>query len=98
VAVLASVSEHAVPGASILWLGVEQEAVARYQAAGLLRADLARAEDAAAADLAVVARGAGSRDGEYQAWDALGSTRAETGAYLDEVPLVQVFARPGAWR
>jgi hypothetical protein len=98
VAVLSSVSIHAVPGARIWWLGVEPAAVARYQRAGLLRADLALAQGAAEADLAVVARTGGSRDQEYQAWDALGSWRAEAGAYLDEVPLVQVFARPGAWR
>jgi hypothetical protein len=96
--VLADLSAHAVPGARVLWLGVDPAAVARYQRAGLLRADLAVAEGAAAAEVAVVARVAGARDEEYRAWDALGSARAEAGAYLDEVPLVQVFARPGAWR
>jgi hypothetical protein len=82
----------------VRWLGVDPRAVARYQRAGLLRADLALAGVGEPADLAVVARTAGSRDEEYAAWDALGTARAEAGVYLDEVPLVQVFARPGAWR
>lgn len=98
VALLPALAAHAVPGARILWLGVDPEAVARYRRAGLLRADLADAAAAAEADLAVVARDGASRDAEYQAWQALRSARAEAGAYLDEVPLAQVFARPGAWR
>lgn len=98
IAVLPALAARAVPGARVLWIGVDPEAVARYRRAGLLRADLADAPDAAAADVAVVARSGGSRDAEYVAWDALGSARAEAGAYLDEVPLAQVFARPGAWR
>lgn len=97
-AILPALAAHAVPGARVLWLGVDAEATARYRRAGLLRPDLGDAADAAGADVAVVARGGGSRDAEYVAWDALGSARAEAGVYLDEVPLVQVFARPGAWR
>lgn len=98
IGLLPALGVHAVPGARVLWLGVAPEAVARYRRAGLLRADLSDAADAAGADLAVVARTAGSRDAEYAAWEALGSARAEAGAYLDDVPLAQVFARPGAWR
>jgi hypothetical protein len=97
-AVLDDLSAHAAPGARVLWLGVAPGAPERYRGAGLLRGDLIDAASPAAADLAVVARTAGSRDAEYQAWGALGSARAVAGAYLDEVPLVQVFARPGAWR
>jgi dolichyl-phosphate-mannose-protein mannosyltransferase len=98
ISVLPALAARAVPGARVLWLGVEPEAVDRYRRAGLLRGDLTDAADAAGADLAVVARNGGSRDAEYVAWEALGSSRVEAGAYLDEVPLVQVFARPGAWR
>ena len=97
-AILPALASHAVPGARVLWLGVAPEAAARYRRAGLVRPDLTDAADAATADLAVVARSGGPRDAEYAAWDALGSARAEVGVYLDEVPLVQVFARPGAWR
>ena len=95
---LAALGVHAVPGARVLWLGVDPEAVARYRRAGLIRQDLGDAPDAATADVVVVARLDGSRDAEYVAWEALGSARAEAGAYLDEVPLAQAFARPGAWR
>ncbi|HET9551705.1 MAG TPA: hypothetical protein VFP50_01945, partial [Anaeromyxobacteraceae bacterium] len=98
VAVLDDLAAHAAPGARILWIGVAPGAVERYRGSGLLRGDLADAAAPAEADLAVVARTSGSRDAEYQAWGALGSARAVAGAYLDEVPLVQVFARPGAWR
>lgn len=98
IAILPVLGDRAVPGARVLWLGVDPEAVDRYQRAGLLRGDLTATADPAAADLAVVARDGGPRDAEYVAWEALGSARAEAGAYLDEVPLVQVFARPGAWR
>jgi hypothetical protein len=87
-----------VPGARVLWIGVAPGAVERYRQAGLLRADLADAPDAASADAAVVARDAGPRDLEFGAWLALGSARADAGVYCDDVPLVQVFARPGAWR
>jgi hypothetical protein len=97
-AILPALATHAVAGARVLWIGVAPEAVARYRRAGLLRPDLGDAAEAAGADLAVVARTDGSRDAEYLAWDALGSARAEAGVYLDEVPLVQLFARPGAWR
>jgi hypothetical protein len=54
--------------------------------------------DPASADLLVVARDGGSRDAEYQAWSAFGTSRAVATAAVDEVPLAQVFARAGAWR
>ena len=96
--VLDALSRHAAPSARVLWLGVPPGAVARYRQAGLVRADLADAAGPADADLLVVARGAGSRDDEYQAWAALGTSRAVATAAFDEVPLAQVFARAGAWR
>lgn len=96
-AVLADLSLHAAPGARIRWIGAARFALDRYRRAGLLRADLVEASTVEEADLAVVAR-QGSREEEYDAWSALGSTRAVSGFYLDEVALVQVYARPGAWR
>ena len=95
--VLADLDVHAAPGARVRWIGASPLAVALYRRAGLIRADLLEAASVAEADLAVVAR-AGARDEEYDAWTALGSTRAVSGLYLDEVALVQVYARPGAWR
>jgi hypothetical protein len=93
-----ALAEHAVPGARVIWIGVPPGAVTRYRSAGLLRADLLDAADLDAADVAVVARSGGPRHEEFAAWRALGSARAEAGVYLEEVPLAQVFARPGAWR
>jgi hypothetical protein len=95
---LPTLGQRLVPGARILWIGVAPGAVARYRQAGLLRGDLVDAPDAASADAAVVARDAGPRDREFEAWLALGSARADAGVYCDDVPLVQVFARAGAWR
>jgi hypothetical protein len=96
--ILTELAVHAVPGSRVAWVGVAPGAVARYRATGDVRADLVDAPDATGADLAVVALASGPRDDEFAAWHALGASRAEAGVYLDEVPLVQVFARPGAWR
>jgi hypothetical protein len=95
--VLGDLVLHAAPGARIRWLGVAPMAVERYRAAGLLRPDLTDTDDLAEADLAVVARD-GPRDAEYDAWTAFGSARPAAGLFLDEVALVLVYARPGAWR
>ena len=65
---------------------------------GQLRPDLAWAEGPEAADLAIVALDGASRDDEYRAWAALRTAHPSAGAYLDEVPLVLVYARGGAWR
>lgn len=97
-AVLAALRERASPGARIHWIGVAPEAVRLYARDGLLRPDLALADDIASADLAVVLQDGGSRDAEYQAWAALRTDRPWAGAFLDEVPLVLVYGRPGAWR
>jgi hypothetical protein len=95
--VLADLTLHAVPGSRVRWIGVAPFALERYRRAGLLPADMLDATSLAEADLAVVARG-GGRDEEYAAWSALGTVRVVSGLYLDEVALVQVYARPGAWR
>ncbi len=95
--VLAEVALHAAPGSRVAWIGVAPFALERYRKAGLLPPGLLDAPSLAEADLAVVARG-GARGETYAAWSALGSTRVVSGLYLDEVALVQVYARPGAWR
>lgn len=95
---LAELTVHAAPGARVAWLGVAPGALARYRAAGLLRADLQEVAEPAGADLVVVALGAGPRAAELAAWAALGSARAQAGVYQHEVALAQLFARPGAWR
>jgi hypothetical protein len=98
VGLLPGLREHAAPGARVAWVGVDPWAVARYREAGWVRPDLAEAASPGEADLVLVARQAGGRAAEYAAWTALGTDRAVGGVYLDEVPLAQSFARPGAWR
>jgi hypothetical protein len=95
---LAAVNERARAGARIRWIGVPPEAVRAYARDGRLRADLAVAEELAAADLAVAVLDGGSRDEEYRAWAAFRTDRPADGVFLDEVPLAWIYARPGAWR
>lgn len=97
-AVLEVVNARAGLGARIWWPRTAREAVSAWVRDGRLRADLAWADRPGDADLAVVAIDGGSRDDEYRAWAALRTARASAGAYLDEVPLVLVYARSGAWR
>ncbi|MBL0278487.1 MAG: hypothetical protein IPQ24_20865 [Anaeromyxobacter sp.] len=97
-ALLPALVAHAPPGTRVAWLGVAPEAVARYRRAGLLPASLLDAPSADQADLVVAALGGAPRDALQEAWQALGSARAEAGVYLDEVPLAQAFARAGGWR
>lgn len=97
-AVLARVNERARPGARIRWIGVPPAAVAAYARDGWLRPDLVAAEDAASADLAIAVLDGGSRDEEYRAWAAFRTDRPVDGAFLDEVPVAWIYARPGAWR
>jgi hypothetical protein len=96
--VLEEVNARAPRGARIWWPRTAREAVSAWTRDGRLRPDLAWAEGPEAADLAIVALDGSSRDDEYRAWAALRTARASTGAYLDEVPLVLVYARSGAWR
>lgn len=97
-AVLDLVNERSRRGARIWWPRTAPEAVNAWTRDGRLRADLSRADGPELADLAVVALDGASRDDEYRAWAALRTARASAGAYLDEVPLVLVYARGGAWR
>jgi hypothetical protein len=96
--VLDTLSARARPGARVLWVGVAPEAVEAWVGWGRLRGDLAVADGAATADLAVVALDGGSRDAEHRARAALRADRPVAGAYRDEVPLALVYARAGAWR
>jgi hypothetical protein len=98
VAILPELNQHAAPGAR-LWL---QEttwlAMKEYQEAGRLRADLAWASGPEAADISLWQFHQEFRDREFRTWTEFGTARPVAGVYLDEVPLVQVYARPGAWR
>ncbi len=97
-AALPALAAHARPGARVWWAGIAPEAVAAYRGAGRLRPDLADAEGPEVADLAVVPAEGRPRELEFRAWTAFRTARPAAGVYLDEVPLAQVYARPGAWR
>ncbi|WP_242394237.1 glycosyltransferase family 39 protein [Anaeromyxobacter oryzisoli] len=97
-AILPELEARARPGARVVWLGVAPEAVAVYAADGALRPDLSTVADPADADLAVAVLDGGSRDAEYRTWAAFRTSRPVSGVFVDEVPLVLVYARPGAWR
>ena len=98
VAVLPEMNEHAVPGARVWFQEATWLAVRQYQRDGRLRADLRWANGPEEADVSVWHHHQEFRDKEYRTWTELGTARPVAGAYLDEVPLVLVYARPGAWR
>lgn len=97
-ALLGEISARARPGARIHWGSIPPAALAVYTADGRLRPDLVAAGSPAEADIAVVPVAGRPRDEEYRVWAGLRSTAPVAGAFLDEVPLAWVYARPGAWR
>ena len=38
------------------------------------------------------------RDKEFSTWTQFRTERPVDGVYLDEVPLIELYARPSAWR
>jgi hypothetical protein len=96
-AVLEAIRVHARPAARVWWAGVAPEAVRGYARDGRLREDLSAVDDPAEADLAVVSQEGGARGDDCRAWTAFGTARPAVSVHLDEVPLVHVYARPGAW-
>jgi 4-amino-4-deoxy-L-arabinose transferase-like glycosyltransferase len=98
VAVLPELSAHAAPGARVWFQETTWLAMRQYQLDGRLRTDLVWANGPEDADVSLWQPHAEFRDREYRTWTALGTSRPVAGVYLDEVPLVQVYARAGAWR
>jgi len=97
-AVLGALAASASPGARVYWPTTAPAAVRAFARDGRIRPDLLTADGPEDADLAVVTLDGGSRDAEYRTWSAFRTARPVAGAYLDEVPLAFVYARPGAWR
>lgn len=95
--ILAEIGAHARPGARVWWAGAPPEAIRAHRRDGRLRPDLTSAREPAEADLAVVSQDGGPRHDDCRAWTAFGTARPVASVYLDEVPLVHVYARPGAW-
>jgi len=98
VAVLRQLDEHAAPGARVWYQEATWLAVKAYQRDGRLRSDLAWADGPEGADISVYHHHREFRDKEFLTWTRFRTARPVAGAYLDEVPLVTVYARPGAWR
>jgi hypothetical protein len=98
VAVLPAVNAHAAPGSRIWFQETTALAARQYQRDGRLRRDLAVAAGPEDADISIWQYHREFRDREFRTWTEFHTTRPVAGAYLDEVPLVQVYARPGAWR
>ena len=98
VAVLPALSAHAAQGAKVWFQEATALAARQYQRDGRLRPDLGIASGPEDADISVWQFHQEFRDREFRTWTEFRTTRPVAGAYLDEVPLVQVYARPGAWR
>jgi hypothetical protein len=108
VGLLPELNEHAVHGARVWWQETAGLAVRAWQRDGRVRPDLRWVERPEDADLSIWHFHQEFRDKEYRTWTAFAETprpgeparlpRPVAGLYLDEVPLVVVYARPGAWR
>lgn len=97
-ALLAEISARTRPGARVDWGSIPPAALAVYAADGQVRPDLVAAASPVDADVALVPVSGGPRQEEYRVWAALHTSSPVAGAFLDEVPLAWVYARPGAWR
>jgi hypothetical protein len=98
VAVLPELNAHAVPGARVWFQEATTLAVKQHQRDGKLRPDILAASGPEDADISIWLYHQEFRDREFRTWTEFRNARPVAGAYLDEVPLVQVYARPGAWR
>jgi hypothetical protein len=93
--VLPWLNSHCPLGARVYFHEVNVESYRAYILAGLLRPDIRYASDPEQSDYAALQWHREFRDREAQTWNAFGTRRPATGLYLDEVPQVLVYARPG---
>jgi hypothetical protein len=94
-AVLPWLNEHARPGARVFFHEVNYDSYRAYQQAGLLRRDLGYAGGPGDADYAALQWHREFRDREPETWTGWRTQRPATGLFLDEVPQILVYARPG---
>ena len=93
--VLTWLNTHCPPGARVYFHEVNVESYRTYVRVGLLRADIRYAPNPEQSDYAALQWHREFRDREPETWNAYGTRRPATGLYLDEVPQVVVYARPG---
>ncbi len=108
VGLLPQLNEHALPAARVWWQETTYLAVRAWQRDGRVRADLRWANGPEDADISLWHYHQEFRDKEFRTWTAFAESprpgerarlpRPMAGLYLDEVPLVVIYARPGAWR
>lgn len=94
-AVLPWLNAHCPENARVYFHEVNVESHRTYVLSGMLRPDLRSAPSPESADYAVLQWHREFRDREPETWNAFGTHRPATGLYLDEVPQIVVYARPG---
>jgi hypothetical protein len=94
-AVLPWLNEHCPPASRVFFHEVNFESYRTYVAMGLLRGDIRYAQSPEQSDYAALQWHREFRDYEPETWNAYGTQRPATGLYLDGVPQIVVYARPG---
>jgi hypothetical protein len=93
--VLPWLNAHCPRDARVYFHEVNVESYRAYVQAGMLRADIRYAAGPAQADYVALQWHREFRDREPETWNAFHTRRPATGLYLDEVPQIVVYARPG---
>lgn len=84
---------NAPPGSRIFLHEVTGDSIRYYQKSGLLREDLGFTGGSGDADFVAYQYHQEFREFEFQAWQALGTTKPAHGLYVDETPQVIVYRR-----
>jgi hypothetical protein len=94
-AVLPWLNEHCPRGARVYFHEVNFESYRTYVAMQMLRADIRYAPNPEQSDYAALQWHREFRDREPETWNAYRTHRPATGLYMDGVPQIVVYARPG---
>jgi len=92
--VLEWINKNARPGDRVYLHECHGGQIRDYQRNGMLRSDLGFVGDASQADIVAYQYHQEFREQEFDAWQALGTTRPATGLYVDETPQIIVYQRP----
>ena len=94
-AVLPWLNANCPPSARVYFHEVNVESYRAYLLSGMLRPDIRYAPGPEQADYVALQWHREFRDREAETWNAFGTRRPAAGLYLDEVPQIVVYARPG---